>query len=82
MDMFPKEKPPKMVSRFNGPFIVTKELDREAVVTRIQDGSETAANLERLRVFKGQPQVEWSKQLIFTEKEGQDSCNDLLLLLK
>jgi hypothetical protein len=97
MDMFPKHKPPKMVPRFNGPFIVPKKLergavvilfqdgsetvanlDRRAVVIRFQDGSETVANLDRLQVLKGQPQVEWSEQLILTEKEGQDSpCANL-----
>ena len=39
MDMFPKDKPPRMVSRFNGPFIVTQKLDRGAVVMRLQDGT-------------------------------------------
>jgi hypothetical protein len=48
MDMFPKAKPPKMFPRFNGPFIVTKKLDRGAVVIRLQDGTETVANLDRL----------------------------------
>jgi len=70
MDMFPKDKPPKMVSTLNGPFIVTKTLDRGLVVIGLQDGTETVANMDRLRVFKGQPQVELSKQLILTEKEG------------
>jgi len=69
MDIFPKNKPPKMVSKFNGPVIVTKTLDRGAVVKRLQDGTETVANLDWLRVFKGQSPLEWIKELIFTEKK-------------
>jgi hypothetical protein len=58
-DMFPKDKPPKMVSRFNGPFIDTKKLDRGgSVLIRLQDGTETVGNLDRLRVFKGQTGME------------------------
>ena len=58
-----------MVSKFNGPVIVTKTLDRGAVVKRLQDGTETVANLDWLRVFKGQSPLEWIKELIFTEKK-------------
>jgi hypothetical protein len=78
MEMLPKDKPPKMVPRFNGAFIVTKKLHRGAVVIRLQDGTETVGNLDFLRVLKGQPQVKWSKQLILTKKEGKDSSNSLV----
>jgi hypothetical protein len=38
--------------------------------------TETVAELDHIRVCKGQFQAEWSKQLILNEKERQDSCND------
>jgi len=52
MDMFPEDKHPKMVPRFNGPFIVTQTLNRGAVVIGLQDGTETVANQDRLSVFR------------------------------
>jgi len=52
---------------------LSKQIDRGAVVIRLQDGTETVVYLDRLTVFKGESQVEWSKQLIFAEKEGRYS---------
>jgi len=52
MGTFPKDKSPKMVPRFNGPFIVIKKLDRGAVVIRLQDETETVANLDRFEFSK------------------------------
>jgi len=49
----------------------------KAVVIRIQDGTETDFNLDRLRVFKSRPQVEWRKELLLAEKERQDTSNAL-----
>jgi hypothetical protein len=53
MDMFPRDDIRKMVPRFNEPYLVTKKVDRGAVVIRLQGGTETVAGLYRVRVFKG-----------------------------
>jgi len=36
MDIFPREKPPKIDPLFKGPFIFTSKLDRGAVETEVQ----------------------------------------------
>jgi hypothetical protein len=58
--------------------IFQKGLHRGAVEIRPKDGTKTVANRHGVRFFKGQPRVEWSKQLIFTEKEKKDSYTALV----
>jgi hypothetical protein len=49
--------------------IVTLKLDRAAVAVCLQDRTETVANLDRLSVLKGQPQVGWNKKFVI--KKGR-----------
>jgi len=50
------------------------------VLLRLQDGTEELGKLDHLRLFKGQPQVQWSKQLILAEERGPDSSQSLVLV--
>ena len=59
LDMFRKSKSPKMVRRFNGPFIISKKLDKGAVVLRLHDGTQTLANVDGLRVLKESPRYKF-----------------------
>jgi hypothetical protein len=62
-----------MVSRLNGPFIISKKLDKGAVVLRLNDGTETIANVNRIRVFKGHPPDTISESQSFLERERAGS---------
>jgi hypothetical protein len=69
IDICPKSKPPKAEPRFHGPFIIVKNLNKGAVIVRLQYGSDEIINLDRCHTLTGQPMIEWTKEFVQSEKK-------------